>query len=144
MKTTVTKKNTIKRHWHLVDLKNQTLGRVSTQIAEKLIGKHKPYFTPNLDCGDYVVVVNASHVEVTGKKRTDKLYRHHTGYPGGFREYTFEQVQSKDPRKIINHSIKGMLPKNKLRDKRMKRLKVFIDANHPYQDQISTNDKESK
>ena len=141
MTTSVTKTTDIKRDWHLIDLKGQTLGRVSTQIATLLMGKNKPYFTPNLDCGDYVVVINASKVKVTGRKKSDKLYRHHTGYPGGFREFTFDQVQTKDPKKIITHSVKGMLPKNKLRDKRMKRLKVFVNDSHNYQDQLSTKDK---
>jgi large subunit ribosomal protein L13 len=136
-KTTVTKASDIKRSWHLIDLDNQTLGRVSTVIAKLLMGKDKPYFTPSLDCGDYVVVINAEKVEVTGNKRDDKIYRHHTGFPGGFREYTFKQVQETDPRRIIIHSVKGMLPKNKLRDLRLKRLKVFAGETHPYEQQIS-------
>lgn len=140
MKTVVTKKTDIKRSWHLVDLKGKTLGRESSQIAQLLIGKHKPYFTPNLDCGDYVVVINAADVEVTGKKRSDKIYRHHTGFPGGFREYTFDQVQKKDPTRIIEKAVKGMLPKNKLQAKRMKRLKIFTTDKHPYTDQL-TKDK---
>ena len=141
MKTSITKPTAIKRDWHLIDVKGQTLGRVSTRIAQLLIGKNKPYFTPNLDCGDYVVVINAADVVVTGKKRTDKLYRHHTGFPGGFRQYTFEQVQAKDPTLIIKRSVNGMLPKNKLRSGRTKRLKVFADAKHPYASQITTSSR---
>ena len=139
MKTHVTKSKDVERNWHLVDLKGQTLGRVSTGIAKLLMGKDKVYFTPNIDCGDYVVVVNAEAVKVTGGKEDKKLYRHHTGYPGGFREYTYAEVQAKDPKRIIEHSVKGMLPKNKLRSLRMKRLKVFVDAVHPYENKI--NDK---
>jgi len=137
-KTTSTKLSDIKRQWHIVDLEGQTLGRVSTSIAKLLAGKDKTYYSPNLDCGDYVIVVNAAKVHVSGKKRTDKLYRHHTGHPGGFREYTFAQVQSKDPKKIITQAVKGMLPKNKLRSPRLKRLKVFESSSHPYQDKFTT------
>lgn len=141
MKTTVIKAKDIQRNWHLVDLNNQTLGRISTQIAQLLIGKHKPHFSPNLDCGDYVVVINADKVKVTGKKSTDKLYRHHTGYPGGFREYTYKQVKRKDPKKIIRQSVMGMLPKNKLRDPRLKRLKIYVNDKHPYENQINPKPK---
>ena len=139
MKTTTTTKDTIKRSWHLIDLKDQTLGRVSTQIAKLLIGKHKPYFTPNLDCGDYVVVINADDVQVTGKKATDKIYRHHTGFPDGFREYTYNQMMKKDPKQIIQLAIKGMLPKNKLRAPRLNRLKIFTNNQHPYTEQIENS-----
>ena len=141
MKTTVTKSKTITRQWHHIDLDGQTLGRVSTEIATLIIGKNKPYFTGNLDCGDYVVVTNAAKVHVTGKKKTDKLYRHHTNYPGGFRETNFQELMRKDPAKVITHSVKGMLPKNKLQAKRLKRLKIFADDNHTYADKLS-QDKE--
>jgi large subunit ribosomal protein L13 len=144
MTTSVTKTKDIKRSWHLIDLKGQTLGRVSTQIAKLLIGKNKPYYTPNLDCGDYVVAINAKQVKVTGKKETDKLYQHHTGYPGGFREYTYSQVMDKDPRQIIINSVKGMLPKNKLRSPRLKRLKVFVDANHTYEQYLKPKEDKDK
>ena len=142
MKTSVTKAKDIQRSWHLIDLKGQTLGRISTDIAQLLMGKNKTNFSPNLDCGDYVVVTNAAQVVVTGNKSADKLYRHHTGYPGGFREYTYAQVQAKDPNKIIANSVKGMLPKNKLRAPRMKRLKVFVNDKHPYSNQIKKQEKE--
>lgn len=136
MKTTVTKLQTIKRHWHLVNLQGQTLGRVSTQMAQLLMGKQKTYYTPALDCGDYVVAINAASVKVTGNKKQGKLYRHHTGYPGGFREYTYEQVASADARRVITSSVQGMLPKNKLRGPRLKRLKVYVNDQHPYQDKV--------
>ena len=137
MKTKVIRAKDIVRSWHIVDVNNQVLGRVATTIAQKLIGKHKPTYTPGLDCGDYVVVVNASKVKVTGKKLTDKIYRHHTGFPGGFREKSLREVLSLDPAKVVRQSVTGMLPKNKLRDKRLKRLKIFIDANHPYRDKFN-------
>jgi len=137
MITTITKKTSVNRQWHLIDLKGQTLGRASTHIAELLMGKGKTYYAPNVDCGDYVVVVNSAAVKVTGQKQTDKLYRHHTGHPGGFRELTFTQVAAKDPTEIIRHSVSGMLPKNKLRDPRLKRLKLYEGVSHPYADKLS-------
>lgn len=142
MKTSVTKANDITRVWHVVDVSGQTLGRVSTKIATLLMGKNKPYFTGNLDCGDYVVVVNAKDIAVTGQKKSKKIYRHHTGYPGGFREYTLKQKMDQDPRKVVEHSIKGMLPKNKLRSQRMKRLKIFVDGTHPYENQLQDTSKQ--
>ncbi|OGV95993.1 50S ribosomal protein L13 [Microgenomates group bacterium RBG_16_45_19] len=137
MTTTTTKLSQIHRSWYFLDLNGQTLGRASTQIAAWLIGKHRPYYTPNLDCGDYVVAINASQVKVTGQKPTTKLYRHHTGFPGGFRELTYSQVAAKDPREIIIKAVTGMLPKNKLRSRRLKRLKVFVSTEHPYTAQLN-------
>jgi len=137
-KTKVTKASEIKRDWHLVDVKSKMLGRTGTQIARLLIGKDKVYYAPNLDCGDYVVVINAAEVEISGRKRKQKLYRRHSGYPGGFRELTFTQLMKRDPRKVIRHAVGGMLPKNKLRDKRLARLKIFVDEKHPYQDKFPT------
>lgn len=136
MSTHTTKKSDIKRKWHLIDLDGQILGRASSKIAQILIGKNKVYFANNLDCGDYVVAINASKIKVTGKKRKNKIYFHHTGYPSGLREYSFEQVQEKDPSKIILRSVKNMLPKNKLRKNRLVRLRVFSDDKHTYQDKI--------
>jgi large subunit ribosomal protein L13 len=132
MKTPMQTKESVIRVWHLIDLNQQTLGRTATKIAKLLMGKDKPTFTPHIDGGDYVVALNAAKVKVTGNKTTGKIYRHHTGYPGGFREFRYEEVMAKDPRKIILEAVKGMLPKNKLRDIRMKRLKVFVDDQHPY------------
>lgn len=136
MKTKVTKKSEIKRAWYLVDAKNEVLGRLANKIASLLMGKNKPYFTGNLDCGDYVVIVNAEKIEVTGKKSEQKKYYRHSGYPGGFRTTTFSEQMKKDPRKVITHAVSGMLPKNKLRDERLKRLKLFIGDKHPYVDKI--------
>ena len=141
MKTTQLKASNIKRKWHLIDLKNQTLGRVSTEIASLLIGKHKPESSSHLDNGDFVVAINAKDIHVTGKKMTDKLYQSHSGYPGGFKELRLEQLMEKDPRKVIEHAVKGMLPKNKLQQPRMRRLKVFVDTNHPYAEHLKIEKK---
>jgi large subunit ribosomal protein L13 len=138
MSITATKKSQIYHHWHLIDLKDQVLGRISTRIAEKLMGKTKPYFVRHLDCGDFVVAINAKNIVVTGRKKTQKKYYRHSGYAGGFKELTFEQLHQKDPRKIIIHAVKNMLPQNKLRQKMLARLKVFADDNHPYQDKFTS------
>lgn len=135
-RTKATKAKEIKRTWHLVDAKGKILGRLATQIAKILMGKDKPYYIANLDCGDYVVVINAAEIEVSGRKRKQKLYRRHSGYPGGFKELTFEKIMEHDPRKIIRQAVKGMLPKNKLRDRRLVRLKIFVNDKHPYQDKF--------
>ncbi|OIO15606.1 50S ribosomal protein L13 [Candidatus Gottesmanbacteria bacterium CG11_big_fil_rev_8_21_14_0_20_37_11] len=137
MKMTVpTKAKEIKRHWNLVDLKDQILGRAATQIAYKLMGKSKPYYVSNLDCGDYVVVINAKEVNVTGRKRTSKMYQNYSGYPGGLKEINFSELQKKDPLRIINEAVAGMLPKNKIRSLLLKRLYVFSDENHPYKEKL--------
>jgi large subunit ribosomal protein L13 len=140
MKTHSTKKNEIKREWHLIDLKGKILGRVSTEMAQLLIGKKKVNYVPYLDCGDNVVAINAAGIKVTGKKEDEKIYFRHSGYPGGAKELTFKQQMEKDPRKIIMLAVKNMLPKNKLRKNRLARLKVFVDDKHPYKDKF----KESK
>ena len=136
MKTYSPKLKDIKRQWHLVDLKGKVLGREASKIAQLLIGKRKVYYIPHLDCGDYVVVLNASQVQVTGKKFKQKIYYRHSGYPGGLKGVTFKQQMAKDPRKIIQGAVKNMLPKNKLRDKRMRRLKVFPGPEHKYLDKF--------
>ena len=133
MKTYSTKAEDIKRQWYLVDAQRQILGRLSTKIAKLLLGKNKPYFTGHLDCGDWVVVINAGKVRVTGKKRKQKIYYRHSGYPGGLKALTFEKMMQKDPRKVVNHAVSCMLPKNKLKKQRMKRLRVFIGKEHPYE-----------
>lgn len=132
-----TKAKDIKREWHLVDVKGKVLGRISTDIAQLLIGKSKPYFVPNLDCGDYVVVVNSKYVTVTGKKADKKLYSRYSGYPGGLKQKSFNQIISHDPRYIISEAVSGMLPQNKLRDSMMKRLYVFGESDHTYKDKFS-------
>ncbi|KAG0229902.1 54S ribosomal protein L23, mitochondrial [Actinomortierella wolfii] len=124
------------RVWHLVDAKQRVLGRMSVGIAETLMGKHKPIYDPAADCGDYVVVINAKDVMVTGTKSKDKLYRHHSGYPGGLKETNFESLMAKDPDAIIRKAVSGMLPKNRLREPRLARLFVFEGESHPYEQNI--------
>jgi len=136
MRTKATKASEIKRSWHLIDAKDQILGRLATKIARLLMGKDKPYFVSYLDCGDYVVVTNAAKIRVTGKKAKQKIYYRHSGYPGGFREINFAKQMEKDPSQIIRHAVSGMLPKNKLRDKRLARLKIFVNDKHPYKDKF--------
>lgn len=136
MNTAPTKIKDIKREWHLIDVKGKILGRVAGQVAGKLMGKSKPYFTRHLDCGDYVVVINAKDILVTGKKEKQKMYYRHSGYPGGFKEEPLEKLRERKPEEIIIHAVKGMLPQNKLRDKMLARLFVFAADQHPYQDKI--------
>lgn len=135
-KTTVTKGNIIKRDWHLVDLNDQVLGRVCVKLATLLQGKNKTDYSPNRDAGDYVVAINAKKIRVTGNKLKDKIYYHHTGYAGHLKELTLEQLLKSDPAKAIYHGVMGMLPKNKLRARRMTRLKIFVDSEHTYNDKI--------
>ena len=132
--TKPTKANQIKRTWHFIDVKAKILGRIATSIAKLLIGKNKPYFVTNLDCGDYVVIVNASRVAVTGSKSTQKIYMKYSGYPGGLKRKPFVKVMSENPTRIIYQAVSGMLPKNKLRDSMLKRLYIFADEKHPYGD----------
>lgn len=136
MTTYSTKQKDIKRAWHLVDAKEKILGRVSTEIAELLIGKKKPYFVSYLDCGDFVVVINAAHVAVTGKKEKQKTYFRHSGYPGGLKTVSLGELRLRQPEKIIIHAVSGMLPQNKLRDRMLKRLYVFAAEEHPYKDKF--------
>lgn len=144
MKTKQIKKSEIKRDWCLLDAQDKVLGRLSTEIACLLMGKGKPFFAPHLDVGDFIVVINAAKVKVTGAKILKKKYYHHSGYPGGFKEITFGKQLEKDPTKIIRHAVSGMLPKNKLRTPRLKRLKIFVDEKHPYQDKFKANSKNAK
>lgn len=142
--TQSTKASQIKRVWHLVDLKEQTLGRIATKIALLLMGKNKPYFVRNLDCGDYVVVVNAREVHVTGKKEEKKTYARHSGYPGGFRSETLRELRGRKPQDIIIHAVKGMLPDTRLKDRMLARLFVFPGAEHTYQDKFTPVKSEVK
>lgn len=136
MKSAATKAADIKRQWHIVDLKGKVLGRTATQIATLLMGKAKPYYVANLDCGDYIVVTNAKDVVVTGKKETQKKYYRHSGYPGGFKQEELGKLRGRRPQDIIMHAVKGMLPQNKLRDLMLRRLHVFIGEEHPYGDKF--------
>lgn len=138
MKTSVTLEKELKHNWHLIDAKDQVIGRVAVSIAKLLMGKHKATYTPNMDDGDFVVVTNASLVTSTGKKSTKKIYTRYSGFPSGLKSETLSEKMEKDPRKVITHAVKGMLPKNKLQARRLARLKVFTDATHPYEAQIKT------
>ena len=137
MKTTVLKGNQVRRNWHLIDVSEQTLGRVCTQIAAILMGKDKPTFSYHRDDGDYVVAINAGQIKTTGSKLRDKIYRRHSHWPGGLKELTLDEMLKKDPRLVIKSGVYGMLPKNKLRNRRMTRLKIFVDSNHPYADKLT-------
>ena len=141
MKTHSPKAKEIKREWHLIDAQVKILGRLATQIAQLLMGKNKPYFTRHLDCGDYVVVVNAKEVKVTGKKEKQKIYYHHSGYPGGLKETPLWMLREKHPERIIIHAVSGMLPKNKLRARMLERLKVQVEEEHPYEDKFKTRNQ---
>lgn len=122
----------VERRWILIDAKEATLGRVATQIAKYLIGKYKPTYTPHIDGGDYVVVINAAELVVTGEKEIDKMYYRHSGFPGGLKESKLKDVRAKNPAKIIEAAVKGMLPKNKLSPGRMNRLRVFPGSQHDH------------
>jgi len=135
VKTYVPKKDEVKRDWYVVDLEGKNLGRSATQIAMTLMGKTKPTYTPNIDVGDFVIVVNADKFNVTGNKLLDKFYRRHSGYPGGLKEMNLRDMLKKHPDRAIKLAVAGMLPKNKLRAKRMKRLKVFTGPRHDHQAQ---------
>jgi len=134
--TRPTKTAEIERAWHLIDVKGKTLGRISTDIAKLLIGKSKPYFARNLDCGDNVVVINAQDVSVTGKKETDKVYTRYSGYSGGLRRITLKEYRESRPEEIIRHAVAGMLPKNKLRASMLKRLFVSRGTEHKFEDKF--------
>ena len=135
MKTYVPKQDQITREWWLVDATGMTLGRLATEVATKLHGKHKPTFTPFLDTGDHVVVVNAEKVVLTGRKLETKLYRRYSGYPGGLKEVTAAKMQEKFPERLIEFAVKGMLPKGPLGRKMFRKLKVYAGEEHPHRAQ---------
>ena len=132
MNTYMPNEAALERKWYVVDADGKTLGRLASEVASVLRGKNKPTFTPHVDCGDYVIVINAEKVAVTGKKRAEKIYKKHTGYPGGLREITFDKLQQKKPEEIIRHAVKGMLPDGKLGRQMFKKLKVYAGAEHPH------------
>jgi large subunit ribosomal protein L13 len=132
MSTQVAKKADIQRGWFVVDLEGKVLGRVATEIARVLRGKHKPIYTPSVDAGDFVIVVNADKVKLTGNKMADKVYHRHTGFPGGLRSITAEKLLQKRPEELIQKAVKGMLPKNKLGRQMFRKLKVYRSADHPH------------
>lgn len=134
-KTVSANKSTVKKEWVVLDAKDLPLGRVSSVAAHLLRGKHKPDFTPHVDCGDNVIIINAADIQLTGTKWTDKEYIRHTGYPGGQRRLTAEQLYKKDPKRLLENAIRGMLPKNRLGSALFNNLKVFNDSNHSHQAQ---------
>ncbi len=138
MATPMAKKGAVERKWHLVDANGKTLGRLATRIAVLLRGKNKPIFTPHVDAGDFVIVVNAGKIALTGNKWKDKLYIHHSGYPGGLKSVSAEKVFQKKPERLITMAVQGMLPKNKLRSRLLKKLKVYAGETHPHQAQQPT------
>ena len=139
MKTYSTKAADIKREWHVLDASGQVLGRLATQAARLLMGKHKPMFTPNLDTGDYVIVINADKVQVTGNKAKQKVYYRHSGYPGGLKSITLEKMMQTHPTRGIEHAVKGMLPHNRLGAKMLKKLKVYTGDAHPHPAQVKAS-----
>ncbi|MEQ3776879.1 MAG: 50S ribosomal protein L13 [Alcanivorax sp.] len=132
MKTYSAKPESVKRDWYVVDASGKTLGRLATEVASRLRGKHKPEFTPHVDTGDYIVVVNADKVAVTGNKANDKMYYRHTGYPGGLKEASFSTLQAEKPEMIIEKAVKGMLPRNPLGRAMFRKLKVYAGTEHPH------------
>ncbi len=130
MKTFSAKADTVKRNWWLVDASDMTLGRLSTAVASKLRGKHKAEYTPHIDTGDYIIIINAAKVKVTGNKFEDKMYHHHTGYVGNLKSITFKDLQAKRPEEIINKAVKGMLPKGALGADMFRKMKVFAGSKH--------------
>ena len=135
MKTYMAKPQDVERKWYVIDATDQILGRVAAEVAAILRGKHKPTFTPHVDCGDYVIVVNAEKIRLTGKKLTDKKYIYHSGYPGGIKQVDYQTMMTKKPEKALEIAVKGMLPHNSLGRKMFKKLKVYRGADHPHQAQ---------
>ncbi len=132
MKTYSVKAADIKREWHAIDASDKVLGRLATQIASLLMGKHKPLFSRNMDIGDFVVVINADKICVTGNKTEQKIYYRHSGYPGGFKSISLKEMMQTHPTRVIEYAVKGMLPQNRLRAKMMKRLRVYTGDTHPH------------
>jgi large subunit ribosomal protein L13 len=138
MKTFSAKPQTVKRDWFIMNAEDQVLGRLATEIARRLRGKHKPEYTPHIDTGDYIVVINAEKVHVTGRKKTDKMYHHHTGYPGGIKSINFEKLMQKAPERILAQAVKGMLPKGPLGRAMFKKLKIYVGSEHQHEAQKPT------
>ena len=135
MKTFSAKTHEVKRDWYVVDASDKVLGRLATEIARRLRGKHKAEYTPHVDTGDYIVVTNAEKVAVTGRKFKEKMYYHHTGHPGGIKSISFDKLQAKNPVRIIERAVKGMLPKNPLGRDMYRKLKIYVGNDHPHEAQ---------
>jgi len=138
MKTYITKPSDIKREWHVIDASDKVLGRLATQVASLLMGKHKPTLSRNLDTGDFVIVINADKVRVTGNKAKQKLYYRHSGYPGGLKSISLDKMMQTHPTRVIEHAVKGMLPKNRLGARMLKKLRVYVGDTHPHLAQTKT------
>lgn len=134
-KTYIPKEGDITRDWYLVDANDQNLGRLATEIAQIIMGKHKPSFTPGMDSGDFVIVINAERVRVTGKKLDEKIYYRHSGYPGGIKKITLRQQLAKNPERVLHKAVWGMIPHNKLGRRMIKKLKVYAGPDHPHEAQ---------
>lgn len=135
MKSFIAKKETVQQDWYVIDAQNKVLGRLAVEIAYRLRGKHKPVYTPHVDTGDFIVVVNADKIRLTGNKLADKKYYRHTGFPGGIREQTAAELLEKKPTQLLEFAVKGMLPKNILGRAMFKKLKVYTGASHPHEAQ---------
>ena len=138
MKTYSPSATEIKREWWVLDASGQVLGRLASQVAKLLMGKHKSIYTPHLDTGDYVIVLNAAKVKVSGKKVNQKIYYHHSGYPGGLKEVTFQELFSRDPTQVVEAAVKGMLPKSRLGRAMFKKLRVYAWSEHPHHAQVAS------
>jgi large subunit ribosomal protein L13 len=143
MRTHSAKASDIERKWWVIDASGKKLGRLASEAAVLLKGKHKPIYTPHLDVGDFVIVVNATKIEVTGKKLSDKVYYRHSNYPGGFKSINLEKLLQTNPTRAIEYAVKGMLPHNRLGAAMFKKLKVYAGAEHPHEAQVKATEKES-
>lgn len=132
MKSYIAKPAEVERKWYVIDAEDKTLGKIAAEVASILRGKKKPSYTPHVDTGDYVIVINAEKVRVTGKKEEQKIYKSHSGYPGGLKETTLRELRAKKPEEIIRHAVKGMMPKGKLGRQMFKKLKVYAGPEHPH------------
>lgn len=137
MKTYSTRSEDIERKWHVIDASDKTLGKLATEAARLLIGKHKPIFSPNLDTGDCVIVINAEKIRVTGNKLKQKHYYRHSGYPGGFKSVSLEKMMEDNPTRVVEHAIRGMLPHTRLGNQMLKKLRVYIGDSHPHLAQVN-------
>ena len=135
MKTGFAKKENVERKWYVIDAKDQVLGRLAAEIARRLRGKHKPTYTPHIDTGDYIIVVNADKIRLTGNKLEQKIYYKHTGYPGGLKSITANKLLQRKPERVLEHAVKGMLPKNRLGRRMYKKMKVYAGPDHPHKAQ---------
>jgi len=143
MRTYSPSANDITREWHVIDANEQVLGRMASQVARLLMGKHKPGYTPHLDTGDYVIVINAAKVRISGKKTKQKIYYRHSGYPGGLHSRTFEELFAASPTRVVEIAVRGMLPKNRLGSAMFKKLRVYPESDHPHHIQTAAKERQA-